>query len=178
MLLGQQQRRLVLQRPGFPGAAAGREGPGGPGASVGQPAGAATGLAGLRALGPPALAEPLPQCHRPAAAHLPSGAREPGTHGAGTSPRPLPSASHPFPLCWLPHCSHGDGVPRPDSAFPLCQETSPGVPFWAGDRSCPHPLTFNPDNVSAGESCGAPHWGQCGWGESRVCARGTVDAGP
>uniref|UniRef100_A0A8C3QEZ0 E1 ubiquitin-activating enzyme n=1 Tax=Cyanoderma ruficeps TaxID=181631 RepID=A0A8C3QEZ0_9PASS len=22
----------------------------------------------------------------------------------------------------------------------------PGVPFWAGDRSCPHPLTFNPDN--------------------------------
>uniref|UniRef100_A0A8C9NJ55 E1 ubiquitin-activating enzyme n=1 Tax=Serinus canaria TaxID=9135 RepID=A0A8C9NJ55_SERCA len=22
----------------------------------------------------------------------------------------------------------------------------PGVPFWAGDRTCPHPLTFNPDN--------------------------------
>ncbi|XP_053932901.1 ubiquitin-like modifier-activating enzyme 7 isoform X2 [Cuculus canorus] len=30
--------------------------------------------------------------------------------------------------------------------FPLEHESSPGVPFWAGDRSCPHPLTFNPDN--------------------------------
>lgn len=47
----------------------------------------------------------------------------------------------------------------------LCQETSPGVPFWAGDRSCPHPLTFDPDNVSAGESHGAH-----GQGESRACA--------
>ncbi|XP_050169022.1 ubiquitin-like modifier-activating enzyme 7 isoform X2 [Myiozetetes cayanensis] len=28
----------------------------------------------------------------------------------------------------------------------LEQETSPGVPFWTGDKSCPHPLTFNPDN--------------------------------
>ncbi|XP_058278296.1 ubiquitin-like modifier-activating enzyme 7 isoform X3 [Hirundo rustica] len=30
--------------------------------------------------------------------------------------------------------------------YPPEHETSPGVPFWAGDRSCPHPLTFNPDN--------------------------------
>ncbi|XP_064931061.1 ubiquitin-like modifier-activating enzyme 7 isoform X2 [Columba livia] len=30
--------------------------------------------------------------------------------------------------------------------FPPEHETSPGVPFWAGDRSCPHPLTFNPEN--------------------------------
>ncbi|XP_075015405.1 ubiquitin-like modifier-activating enzyme 7 isoform X4 [Calonectris borealis] len=30
--------------------------------------------------------------------------------------------------------------------FPPEHETSPGVPFWAGDRSCPHPLTFDPDN--------------------------------
>lgn len=60
LLLGQQQQHLILQRPRFPGAAARGEGPGGPGASAGQPVGAATGLARLRALGPPALAEPLP----------------------------------------------------------------------------------------------------------------------
>lgn len=60
LLPGQQQRRLVLQRPSFPRAAASGEGSGGPGASAGQPVGAATGLAGLRALGPPALAELLP----------------------------------------------------------------------------------------------------------------------
>ncbi|XP_042655324.1 ubiquitin-like modifier-activating enzyme 7 isoform X2 [Tyto alba] len=30
--------------------------------------------------------------------------------------------------------------------FPPEHETSPGVPFWAGDRICPHPLTFDPDN--------------------------------
>ncbi|NXS14770.1 UBA1 enzyme, partial [Neodrepanis coruscans] len=30
--------------------------------------------------------------------------------------------------------------------FPPEHETSPGVPFWTGDRICPHPLTFNPDN--------------------------------
>lgn len=89
---------------------------------------------------------------------------------------PLPAT--PFPSAGCPTAVMGTVSPGLNSAFPLCQETSPGVPFWAGDRSCPHPLTFNPDNVSAGESCGAPHWGQCGWGESRVCARGTVDAGP
>ncbi|XP_064012491.1 ubiquitin-like modifier-activating enzyme 7 isoform X6 [Pogoniulus pusillus] len=46
-----------------------------------------------------------------------------------------------------------------DGTFPFCtlryfprtiqhtlQETSPGIPFWTGDRSCPHPLTFDPDN--------------------------------
>ncbi|XP_054694736.1 ubiquitin-like modifier-activating enzyme 7 isoform X1 [Grus americana] len=30
--------------------------------------------------------------------------------------------------------------------FPPGHETSPGVPFWSGDRRCPHPLTFDPDN--------------------------------
>ncbi|NXA24095.1 UBA1 enzyme, partial [Ibidorhyncha struthersii] len=30
--------------------------------------------------------------------------------------------------------------------FPPEHETSPGVPFWSGDRSCPHPLTFDPEN--------------------------------
>ncbi|KAM6325297.1 ubiquitin-like modifier-activating enzyme 7 [Podargus strigoides] len=29
--------------------------------------------------------------------------------------------------------------------FPPEHETSPGVPFWSGDRSCPHPLTFDPN---------------------------------
>ncbi|KFV73798.1 Ubiquitin-like modifier-activating enzyme 1, partial [Dryobates pubescens] len=30
--------------------------------------------------------------------------------------------------------------------FPSEHESSPGVPFWTGDRICPHPLTFDPDN--------------------------------
>ncbi|XP_027742301.1 LOW QUALITY PROTEIN: ubiquitin-like modifier-activating enzyme 7 [Empidonax traillii] len=30
--------------------------------------------------------------------------------------------------------------------YPPEHETSPGVPFWTGDKSCPHPLTFNPDD--------------------------------
>ncbi|KFV84326.1 Ubiquitin-like modifier-activating enzyme 1, partial [Struthio camelus australis] len=38
--------------------------------------------------------------------------------------------------------------------FPPEHETSPGVAFWSRDRRCPHPLTFDPDNVSAGQSCG------------------------
>ncbi|XP_031467595.1 ubiquitin-like modifier-activating enzyme 7 [Phasianus colchicus] len=29
---------------------------------------------------------------------------------------------------------------------PPSHETSPGVPFWSGDRRCPHPLTFDPSN--------------------------------
>ncbi|XP_021265444.1 ubiquitin-like modifier-activating enzyme 7 [Numida meleagris] len=29
---------------------------------------------------------------------------------------------------------------------PPSHETSPGVPFWSGDRRCPHPLTFDPGN--------------------------------
>ncbi|XP_051649112.1 ubiquitin-like modifier-activating enzyme 7 [Manacus candei] len=30
--------------------------------------------------------------------------------------------------------------------YPPEHESSPGVPFWAGDKSCPHPLTFSPEN--------------------------------
>ncbi|XP_067159398.1 ubiquitin-like modifier-activating enzyme 7 isoform X3 [Apteryx mantelli] len=30
--------------------------------------------------------------------------------------------------------------------FPPEHEISPGVTFWSGDRRCPHPLTFDPDN--------------------------------
>ncbi|XP_074770259.1 ubiquitin-like modifier-activating enzyme 7 isoform X3 [Athene noctua] len=30
--------------------------------------------------------------------------------------------------------------------LPPDHEASPGVPFWTGNRSCPHPLTFNPNN--------------------------------
>ncbi|XP_014808979.1 PREDICTED: ubiquitin-like modifier-activating enzyme 7 isoform X3 [Calidris pugnax] len=30
--------------------------------------------------------------------------------------------------------------------YPPEHETSPGVPFWSGDKNCPHPLTFDPDN--------------------------------
>ncbi|XP_065498782.1 ubiquitin-like modifier-activating enzyme 7 [Caloenas nicobarica] len=42
-------------------------------------------------------------------------------------------------------CYH-DAIAQLLHNFPPEHETSPGVPFWAGDRSCPHPLTFNPEN--------------------------------
>ncbi|XP_053809454.1 ubiquitin-like modifier-activating enzyme 7 isoform X3 [Vidua chalybeata] len=42
-------------------------------------------------------------------------------------------------------CYH-DAIAQLLHIYPPEHETSPGVPFWAGDRSCPHPLTFNPDN--------------------------------
>ncbi|XP_053845758.1 ubiquitin-like modifier-activating enzyme 7 isoform X5 [Vidua macroura] len=42
-------------------------------------------------------------------------------------------------------CYH-DAITQLLHIYPPEHETSPGVPFWAGDRSCPHPLTFNPDN--------------------------------
>ncbi|KAM6248192.1 ubiquitin-like modifier-activating enzyme 7 isoform 2-T2 [Spheniscus humboldti] len=42
-------------------------------------------------------------------------------------------------------CYH-DAITQLLHTFPPEHETSPGVPFWAEDRSCPHPLTFDPDN--------------------------------
>ncbi|XP_041321287.1 ubiquitin-like modifier-activating enzyme 7 isoform X4 [Pyrgilauda ruficollis] len=42
-------------------------------------------------------------------------------------------------------CYH-DAIAQLLHTYPPEHETSPGVPFWAGDRSCPHPLTFNADN--------------------------------
>ncbi|KAM4893797.1 ubiquitin-like modifier-activating enzyme 7 [Sylvia borin] len=42
-------------------------------------------------------------------------------------------------------CYH-DAITQLLHTYPPEHETSPGVPFWAGDRSCPHPLTLNPDN--------------------------------
>ncbi|XP_072731755.1 ubiquitin-like modifier-activating enzyme 7 [Ciconia boyciana] len=39
-----------------------------------------------------------------------------------------------------------DAIAQLLHTFPPEHETSPGVPFWVGDRSCPHPLTFDPDN--------------------------------
>ncbi|TRZ13806.1 hypothetical protein HGM15179_013290 [Zosterops borbonicus] len=42
-------------------------------------------------------------------------------------------------------CYH-DAIAQLLHTYPPEHETSPGVPFWTGDRSCPHPLTFNPDN--------------------------------
>ncbi|XP_075569577.1 ubiquitin-like modifier-activating enzyme 7 [Pelecanus crispus] len=52
-------------------------------------------------------------------------------------------------VCWA--CRHWqsryhDAIVQLLHTFPPEHETSPGVPFWAGDRSCPHPLTFDPDN--------------------------------
>ncbi|XP_008937624.1 PREDICTED: ubiquitin-like modifier-activating enzyme 1, partial [Merops nubicus] len=38
-----------------------------------------------------------------------------------------------------------DGIAELLHTFPPEHETSPGVPFWAGDRICPHLLTFDPD---------------------------------
>ncbi|XP_059712188.1 ubiquitin-like modifier-activating enzyme 7 isoform X4 [Haemorhous mexicanus] len=52
-------------------------------------------------------------------------------------------------VCWArrrwQHCYH-DAITQLLHIYPPEHETSPGVPFWAGDRSCPHPLIFNPDN--------------------------------
>ncbi|XP_062356447.1 ubiquitin-like modifier-activating enzyme 7 [Cinclus cinclus] len=42
-------------------------------------------------------------------------------------------------------CYH-DAITQLLHIYPPEHETSPGVAFWAGDRSCPHPLTFDPDN--------------------------------
>ncbi|XP_074692651.1 ubiquitin-like modifier-activating enzyme 7 isoform X3 [Strix aluco] len=39
-----------------------------------------------------------------------------------------------------------DAIAQLLHTLPPEHEASPGVPFWAGNRSCPHPLTFNPDN--------------------------------
>ncbi|XP_075369861.1 ubiquitin-like modifier-activating enzyme 7 isoform X1 [Mycteria americana] len=39
-----------------------------------------------------------------------------------------------------------DAIAQLLHTFPPEHETSPGVPFWVGDRSCPHPLTFDPNN--------------------------------
>ncbi|KAM6343838.1 ubiquitin-like modifier-activating enzyme 7 isoform 3-T3 [Alca torda] len=63
-------------------------------------------------------------------------------------------------------CYH-DGIAQLLHNYPPEHETSPGVPFWSGDKSCPHPLTFDPDNVSAGGSAGVPCWGQHGQGERK-----------
>uniref|UniRef100_A0A7N6AXU7 E1 ubiquitin-activating enzyme n=1 Tax=Anabas testudineus TaxID=64144 RepID=A0A7N6AXU7_ANATE len=40
-------------------------------------------------------------------------------------------------ICQLLHC------------FPPDQVTSTGLPFWSGSKRCPHPLTFDPNNVSS-----------------------------
>ncbi|XP_054071741.1 ubiquitin-like modifier-activating enzyme 7 isoform X2 [Rissa tridactyla] len=42
-------------------------------------------------------------------------------------------------------CYHDD-IAQLLHNYPPEHETSPGVPFWSGDKSCPHPLTFDPDN--------------------------------
>ncbi|KFQ11850.1 Ubiquitin-like modifier-activating enzyme 1, partial [Leptosomus discolor] len=41
--------------------------------------------------------------------------------------------------------SYHDAIVQLLHTFPPEHETSLGVPFWSGSRSCPHPLTFNPD---------------------------------
>ncbi|KAM6387639.1 ubiquitin-like modifier-activating enzyme 7 [Pluvialis apricaria] len=54
-------------------------------------------------------------------------------------------------LCWAQRrwqsCYH-DAIAQLLHNFPPEHETSPGVPYWSGDRSCPHPLTFDPENVT------------------------------
>uniref|UniRef100_A0A8B9TW21 Ubiquitin-activating enzyme E1 C-terminal domain-containing protein n=1 Tax=Anas platyrhynchos TaxID=8839 RepID=A0A8B9TW21_ANAPL len=39
-----------------------------------------------------------------------------------------------------------DAIAQLLHTFPPTHESSPGVPFWSGDRRCPHPLTFDPSN--------------------------------
>nr|XP_025962416.1 ubiquitin-like modifier-activating enzyme 7 [Dromaius novaehollandiae] len=42
-------------------------------------------------------------------------------------------------------CYH-DTISQLLLTFPPEHEASPGVAFWSGDRRCPHPLTFDPDD--------------------------------
>ncbi|XP_061202958.1 ubiquitin-like modifier-activating enzyme 7 isoform X2 [Neopsephotus bourkii] len=42
-------------------------------------------------------------------------------------------------------CYH-DAIAQLLHTFPPEHEVRPGVPFWAWDRTCPHPLIFNPEN--------------------------------
>ncbi|KAM8994845.1 ubiquitin-like modifier-activating enzyme 7 isoform 1-T1 [Ara ararauna] len=42
-------------------------------------------------------------------------------------------------------CYH-DAITQLLHTFPLEHEVKPGVPFWTWDKTCPHPLIFNPDN--------------------------------
>ncbi|XP_061864643.1 ubiquitin-like modifier-activating enzyme 7 [Colius striatus] len=52
-------------------------------------------------------------------------------------------------VCWARRhwqSRYHDAITQLLQTFPPEHETSPGVPFWAGDRSCPHPLSFDPDN--------------------------------
>lgn len=65
----------------------------------------------------------------------------------------------PSHVSTVPPCAPFAGEASPAlTRLSLRQESSPGVPFWSGDRRCPHPLTFDLSNVSAwrcgaGESC-------------------------
>uniref|UniRef100_A0A7N5ZTH9 E1 ubiquitin-activating enzyme n=1 Tax=Anabas testudineus TaxID=64144 RepID=A0A7N5ZTH9_ANATE len=52
-------------------------------------------------------------------------------------------------ICQLLHC------------FPPDQVTSTGLPFWSGSKRCPHPLTFDPNNVST------PIWSM--WWQQLLC---------
>uniref|UniRef100_A0A8C3B8K1 Ubiquitin-activating enzyme E1 n=1 Tax=Cairina moschata TaxID=8855 RepID=A0A8C3B8K1_CAIMO len=45
---------------------------------------------------------------------------------------------------WQSH--YHDAIAQLLHTFPPTHESSPGVPFWSGDRRCPHPLTFDPSN--------------------------------
>ncbi|KAM6121248.1 LOW QUALITY PROTEIN: ubiquitin-like modifier-activating enzyme 7 [Pterocles gutturalis] len=52
-------------------------------------------------------------------------------------------------VCWARRhwqSRYHDAIAQLLHIFPPEHETSPGVPFWEGDRSCPYPLTFDPDN--------------------------------
>lgn len=125
-------------------------GPGGARAGAEEPAGAAAGLGGLRALGPPALAAPLPQQHRTAAARRAALACE---HGP-----PL------CPLCWR-------GVPSPDSAFPAAGN-QPRCALLVGGQEVSPPTDVRPQQCECTEM-----WGRgellvgSGHGSGQSCSR-------
>lgn len=116
-----------------------------------EPAGEAAGLGGLRALGPPALAEPLPRRYRPAAAHLPPRAREHSVWGAAPPPSSLPRRS----------------VSRPDFAFPV-PGNQPRCPILVGGQAVSPSADVRPQQCE----CRGEPWGCRGqggvWGETRA----------
>lgn len=95
------------------------------------------GLGGLRALGPAALAELLPRCHRPAAAHLPPHTREHNPPGAAPHPGTLPRS-----------------VSRPDFAFPVPGK-QPRCPILVGGQALSPPADVQPQQCE----CRGEPWG-------------------
>ncbi|NXC48399.1 UBA1 enzyme, partial [Penelope pileata] len=80
---------------------------------------------------------------------------DPAQHKVLAVPERVRRSLRERPRCWgdcvrwargLWQCRYHDAIAQLLHDVPPAHESSPGVPFWSGDRRCPHPLTFDPDN--------------------------------